>query len=245
VIGLYVAILVLANVARNFLTWGADLSVARFKSRLQLEIGKMAMNARISEIENARYREEIGDSSTYVERRLKQDYPEKYKEYQRKKETLEGCKLPLLDYGIWPLVVAVVCGILFCKVLVETKDLMLTAQSFAVLGVIALGVFIGIKCESLIVGGLCIALMIWGVGRFPENVIGVIGLVLGVAIPLVCVPSTIMSMRWNSAWNAEDGYYHGTIEPLEKKIIEEASGKWGPLVGVENLMELKPTGKSA
>lgn len=192
-----------------------------------------------------RYREEIGDSSTYVERRLKQDYPEKYKEYQRKKETLEGCKLPLLDYGIWPLVVAIVCGILFCKVLVETKDLMLTAQSFAVLGVIALGVFIGIKCESLIVGGLCIALMIWGVGRFPENVIGVIGLVLGVAIPLVCVPSTIMSMRWNSAWNAEDGYYHGTIEPLEKKIIEEASGKWGPLVGVENLMELKPTGKSA
>ena len=67
VIGLYVAILVLANVARNFLTWGADLSVARFKSRLQLEIGKMAMNARISEIENARYREEIALAGNVAE----------------------------------------------------------------------------------------------------------------------------------------------------------------------------------
>ena len=59
VIGLYVAILVLANVAKSFLTYWSDLSVAKFKSRLQLEIGKAAMNAQIREIENAKYREEI------------------------------------------------------------------------------------------------------------------------------------------------------------------------------------------
>lgn len=59
VIGLYVAILILMNVARNFLACRADLSIARFRARLQLEIGRAAMNAPISEIENARYREEI------------------------------------------------------------------------------------------------------------------------------------------------------------------------------------------
>ena len=58
-VGLYVAILILMNVARNFLACRADLSIARFRARLQLEIGRAAMNAPISEIENARYREEI------------------------------------------------------------------------------------------------------------------------------------------------------------------------------------------
>lgn len=59
VIGLYVALLALENVARNLLEHRADLSVARFKARLQLEIGKTAMDARICDIENARYKEEI------------------------------------------------------------------------------------------------------------------------------------------------------------------------------------------
>lgn len=59
VIGLYVAILVSANVAKSFLAYRADLSVSGFRARLQLEIGKTAMNAQIREIENARYKEEI------------------------------------------------------------------------------------------------------------------------------------------------------------------------------------------
>lgn len=59
VVGLYVLVLSLANVIKNFLEYRAELSVVRFKTRIQLEIGKAAMNAQIKEIENASYKEEI------------------------------------------------------------------------------------------------------------------------------------------------------------------------------------------
>lgn len=56
---LYIAVLSAANVARNLLTHQTDLCVTRFKSRLQLEIGKTAMHAEMREIESAVYKEEI------------------------------------------------------------------------------------------------------------------------------------------------------------------------------------------
>lgn len=58
-IGLYIAVLSAANVAKHILTHQTDLCVTRFKSRLQLEIGKTAMYAEMREIESAVYKEEI------------------------------------------------------------------------------------------------------------------------------------------------------------------------------------------
>lgn len=59
VIGLYIFILAGANVVKNLLTYKAELCIDRFRACLQLEIGKYAMHARIRDIENAAYKEEI------------------------------------------------------------------------------------------------------------------------------------------------------------------------------------------
>ena len=59
VIGCYCMILMIAYAVKNLLTYKADLGVARFKARLQLEIGRTAMKAEMKEIENAVYKEEI------------------------------------------------------------------------------------------------------------------------------------------------------------------------------------------
>lgn len=59
VIGCYCMILMIAYAVKNLLTYKADLGVAGFKARLQLEIGRAAMKAKMQEIENAVYKEEI------------------------------------------------------------------------------------------------------------------------------------------------------------------------------------------
>ena len=59
VIGCYCMILAAAYVAKNLLTYKADMAIAGFRTALQLKIGRTAMNAELKEIENAVYQEEI------------------------------------------------------------------------------------------------------------------------------------------------------------------------------------------
>lgn len=59
IIGLYILLLAAANVMKNALTYGIDMQITQFKHKLQLEIGRAAMGAKLKDIENAAYKEEI------------------------------------------------------------------------------------------------------------------------------------------------------------------------------------------
>ena len=59
IIGLYSIILVAANVMKHVLTYGIDMQIEQFKYKLQLKIGRAAMGAKLKDIENAAYKEEI------------------------------------------------------------------------------------------------------------------------------------------------------------------------------------------
>jgi len=58
-IGLYAGLLIGLRLADNVLVYWSDLQMQQLKSRLQMEIGTAAMNAKMEEIENAFYKEEI------------------------------------------------------------------------------------------------------------------------------------------------------------------------------------------
>ena len=58
-IGLYISILAAVNVIKNILTNKMNICLSKFTFRLQMEVGKAAMNADMKEIENAVYKEEI------------------------------------------------------------------------------------------------------------------------------------------------------------------------------------------
>ena len=59
IIGLYVGILIVTNMIKNILSYKIDICVTKLKFKLQLEVGKSAMNADIKDIENAIYKEQI------------------------------------------------------------------------------------------------------------------------------------------------------------------------------------------